>query len=102
LGFWLWTLGFWLWALGFWLWALGLGVRSWAWLGRLTLGSWEFIRRVLFVPEKFCVVARIHDRPSVTDLDDLRRQLFHEIAVVRDDDQGAAVVLERSEQIVRA
>src|SRR5262245_54852838 len=92
----LWALGFGL--LGSWLLALGLG--SWAWLGSWLLGSWALIGRVLFVPEKFCVGARVDDRLAVTGLDDLRGQLLAEVAIVRNDDQSAAVVLERVEQHV--
>ena len=55
---------------------------------------------MFLVPEKLRVGARIDHRLAVADLDDLGGQLLDEVAVVRHDDQRAAVVLERVEQDV--
>ncbi len=87
-----------LWPLGCWALGVGLGLGSWTCFGSWALGRWELTGRVLLVPEKFRVGPRVDVRFSVPDLDDLRRQLLHEVAVVRDDDEGAAVVLERVEE----
>src|SRR5262245_4291913 len=49
-------------------------------------------------PEKLLVRTRIEQRSAVADLEDLRRKAFDEVAIVRHEDQRAAVVDERVEQ----
>ena len=56
--------------------------------------------RVLFPPEELLVRPRERLGAPVPDLDDLRRQAFDEVAVVRHEDQRAAVVHQRVEQHV--
>ena len=50
--------------------------------------------RAFLVPEEYLVGARVNERLSVTDLDDRGGQLLNEIAVVRHDDERAALVHE--------
>jgi hypothetical protein len=55
---------------------------------------------MLLVPEKLLVRPRVDDGLAVADLDDLRREPFDEVPVVRHDDEGPAVILERVEEHV--
>ena len=65
----------------------GLWVPVWD----LGLGTWRAGRclRVLLAPQELRVGARIDDRFAVADLDDLRRQLLDEVAIVRHDDRAS-------------
>src|SRR5882762_12004764 len=65
--------------LGFGFWDLGFGIFP-----RFSL--------VLLTPQKLGVGTWIDQSVPVPDLDDLRRQLLDEVAVVRDQDQRAAVI----------
>ena len=86
-----WSLGRWNLGFGYW---LGLGLWD------LGLGTFRDFVLVFLTPEKLRVRPWIDDRLAVADLDDLRRELLDEVAIVRHEDQRAAVVLERVEQHV--
>src|SRR5262249_7853671 len=89
--------------LGFRLWALGFRPEPWLLLipgSRFLLIPASCFLIPLLVPEELAVGPRIDDRSAVTDLDDLGGELFDEVAVVRDDDERAAVVFEGVEENV--
>ena len=81
----------------------GLGREVWD----LGFGTWDLgcdgrRRRlvVLLVPQEFRVRAGVDECLAVADLDDSGRELLDEVAVVRDDDERATVVLEGLEEHV--
>jgi hypothetical protein len=55
---------------------------------------------LLLTPQKLRIRPGKDECVAVPDLHDLRRELFHEIPIVRNEDQRAAVVFERFEQDV--
>src|SRR5688572_13692221 len=72
------------------------------WICRPDPRGWWICRpdpfAALLAPQVLFVIPRIHDGVAAADVDHLRRQLVHEVAIVRHEDQRAAEVLERLEQ----
>src|SRR5262245_20609255 len=63
-----------------------------------TLPTVPTVRWMFLVPQELVVGAWVDERAAIADLDDLRRQPLDEVAIVRHEDQRAAVVDERVEQ----